>query len=67
METKEQHANPFLKKLKNQNVAKNSNPLSLTDKFAGVTYGNDLKENKDKNTEVNIKRYIYYFFFYKSK
>ncbi|CAH1099771.1 unnamed protein product [Psylliodes chrysocephalus] len=56
METKEQHANPFLKKLKNQNVAKNSNPLSLTDKFAGVTYGNDLKENKDKNTETGEKR-----------
>ncbi|KAG5888708.1 hypothetical protein JTB14_035773 [Gonioctena quinquepunctata] len=48
--------NPFLKSLKKSKVSKEGNPLSLTDKFAGVSYDKETKENKAKNGETGEKR-----------
>nr|XP_023016671.1 WD repeat and HMG-box DNA-binding protein 1 [Leptinotarsa decemlineata] len=48
--------NPFLKSLKKSKVAKDPNPLSLTDKYAGLSYEKETKENKVKNGETGEKR-----------
>lgn len=47
-----------MKSLKKPKVDASPNPLSLTDKFAGITYEKETKENK-KNTEVKYF-WIYY-------
>ncbi|CAG9836570.1 unnamed protein product [Diabrotica balteata] len=51
----EANANPFLKRLQAQKE-KTNNPLSLTDKFAGIEYEVQTKENRNKNTESGEKR-----------
>ncbi|XP_057657701.1 WD repeat and HMG-box DNA-binding protein 1 [Diorhabda carinulata] len=48
--------NPFLKRLQKPKFDKTINPLSLTDKFAGVTYENETKEVNKKFPEVGEKR-----------
>ncbi|RZC41194.1 WD repeat and HMG-box DNA-binding protein 1 [Asbolus verrucosus] len=52
--TSEEPKNPFLKNLKKEE-SQPTNPLSLTNKFAGVDYM-DAKENKAKNGESAEKR-----------
>ncbi|CAH0555298.1 unnamed protein product [Brassicogethes aeneus] len=51
--SEEEPKNPFLKSLKKDKKPQTENPLSLTDKYAGVNYE---KENKTKNTDTGEKR-----------